>query len=175
MSERMFEVPEPGKFARLFPLFVGVVPTLAILAALPFVGQGHPAPARLYVALMLLPATAAVMAWSMRARRLRLRDQVFHYGGLPWRRVRVDALDLDAAASVDLNARAEWQPRFKIAGTRLPGYHAGWFRLRNGRRAFVVLTDWKHVLVLPRRDGGLLLLSVARPDALLAALRDAAR
>lgn len=175
MSDRMFEVPEPGKFATLFPLFVGVVPTLAILAALQFIGQRHPAPVRVYAVLMLLPATAALMAWSMHARRLRLRDKVFHYGGLPWRRVRVEALDLAAATGIDLNAQPEWQPRFKIAGTRLPGYHAGWFRLRNGRRAFVTLTDWKHVLVLPKRDGGLLLLSVTRPDALLAALRSAAR
>jgi D-alanyl-D-alanine carboxypeptidase len=47
------------------------------------------------------------------------------------------------------------------------------FRLRDKRRASVLLTDLQRVLVLPRRDGSVLMLSLQRPEALLQALRRA--
>lgn len=62
----------------------------------------------------------------------------------------------------------------RVLPTNLPGYRSGLFWLRNKARAQVLLTDWRRVLVLPRRDGGMVLLSPQRPDALLAALREAA-
>jgi hypothetical protein len=55
----------------------------------------------------------------------------------------------------------------------MPGYRSGWFWLRDKRRAYLVLTDWKRVLALPKRDGGIVLLSLQRPEALLDALRRA--
>ena len=51
---------------------------------------------------------------------------------------------------------------------------SGWFYLRNKHYAHVLLTDNKRVLMLPKRDGGLLLFSLVRPQALLDALRKSA-
>jgi hypothetical protein len=45
------------------------------------------------------------------------------------------------------------------------------FRLRDKRRASVLVTDTSRVLVLPKRDGSVILLSLQRPEALLEALR----
>jgi hypothetical protein len=56
-------------------------------------------------------------------------------------------------------------------GTGLPGYRAGWFRLRNGEKALVSLTDTHHVVYVPTSRGFALLLSPAEPDRVLAAVR----
>lgn len=172
MSEQRFATPELGKWAQLFPLFIAVVPTLTVVMALALATHGaHRTPARLYLLALLFPAIAAVFAWAWRDRELRLRDGVLHFGRLPWRRVRIADLDLAAARVVDLRRESALQPVWKIAGTRLPGFHSGWFRLRDGRRAFARLTDWKRVLVLPRPNGRVYLFSVTRAEALLDALR----
>jgi hypothetical protein len=55
----------------------------------------------------------------------------------------------------------------------LPGYSAGWFRLRNGEKALAFVTDRQRVLYFPTWKGYSILLSVAEPDAMLAALRRA--
>ena len=58
-----------------------------------------------------------------------------------------------------------------IDGTGLPGYQAGWFRLRNGEKALVYLTDRGRAVYVPTTAGYSVLLSPAEPDAFLAALR----
>jgi hypothetical protein len=170
MNAQEFEFAPPGKFARIFPLAIGVLAPLAIIAALAATAAPVPWLAVL-PALMALPVVAGVLAWAMYRRRIRVRDQFIAYGLFPWRRCAIAALNLDAARVFDLEAERDWQPVLKLAGSRLPGYCAGWFWLRNRRRAYVVLTEWRRVLMLPKRDGGLILLSAQRPDALLEALR----
>lgn len=51
---------------------------------------------------------------------------------------------------------------------------SGHFRMRGGGKAFCLLTDYSRVLVLPLRDGSMLLLSPEHPRALLDALKQAA-
>jgi len=62
----------------------------------------------------------------------------------------------------------------RTRGTGLPGYSAGWFRLRNGEKALCFLTDRSRLAYVPTRAGFSVLLSVLlsveRPDAFLAAL-----
>ena len=55
-------------------------------------------------------------------------------------------------------------------GTSMPGYRAGHFRLRDRRRAFVLVTRREKLLALPERNGRMLLLSLKQPQALLDAL-----
>ena len=62
------------------------------------------------------------------------------------------------------------RPSVRTLGTGLPGYKAGWFRLGNGEKALVYLTDVKRAVSLPTRAGYSLLLSPADPEAFLNAL-----
>jgi hypothetical protein len=55
-------------------------------------------------------------------------------------------------------------------GTGLPGYQAGWFRLRNGDRALLYLTDRSKAVYVPTTEGYGVLLSPAEPEQFLAAL-----
>jgi len=95
-------------------------------------------------------------------------------GDLYGRRISLESLVVDNARIIDLESDADHRPKWKTNGTGLPGYSAGWFRLRNGEKALVFMTDRRRVLYLPTRQGHCLLLSPAAPDALLRALRAAA-
>jgi hypothetical protein len=173
VSRRDFAVLPAGAFARGFPLAIAA--TLALGGAIALVA-GLDTP---HVLLGAIPAVllglgvAVALALAIRNPRVRLEDGVLQAGR--WPRVRVAARDLDpgAACVVDLAQHPEWAPTLKLFGTSMPGYRSGWFRLRDASRAFLVVTDPRRVLRLPRRDGGPLLLSLARPDDLLDALRRA--
>ena len=77
----------------------------------------------------------------------------------------------EQARIVDLDEHSGLKPMLKLFGVGLPGYHGGHYLLRDRSRAFVLLTGGK-ALVLPRRDGRRVLLSLAQPQALVDALRE---
>jgi hypothetical protein len=92
-------------------------------------------------------------------------------GDIYGRRVPWAALRVEEARVVDLTRDAALAPRSRRAGTGLPGYAAGWFRLSNGERALLYVTTWRRVLYVPTAAGYALLLSPADPDGMLADLR----
>src|SRR4051794_15967401 len=65
-------------------------------------------------------------------------------------------------------------PTVRRFGTAMPGYQSGWFRLRDGEKALLYLTDRTRAVYVPTRSGYSLLLSVTDPDRFLARLRDIA-
>jgi len=95
-------------------------------------------------------------------------------GDLWGRTIPLDSLDIGAARIVDLRNEPSLHPTARRAGTGLPGFSAGWFRLRNGQKALLYLTDRTRVLYVPTSAGYSLLLSPERPDAMLADLRSRA-
>lgn len=126
----------------------------------------------LLVALLLL---FAFFVYSSRATRfelsadgLAIRRTV--YGRtLPW-----SSLEVDEARAVNLRESPALQPTFRTNGLGLPGYQAGWFRLRRAGKGLLFITDPSHVVALPTRQGYTLLLSVRDPEAFIAALRRSA-
>lgn len=85
---------------------------------------------------------------------------------IPWQRLQVDG-----ARRVDFTADQQLTPGWRHAGTALPGYRAGWFRLKNGERALLYLTDRSKAVYVPTSAGFSVLLSPADPDRFLTALR----
>ncbi len=86
----------------------------------------------------------------------------------------IGSMRLDRARIVDLAEHRELKPAIKTNGYGLPGFRSGHFRMRDGSKAFCLVTDNSRVLALPLRDGSLLLLSPEHPRALLDALKQAA-
>jgi len=76
----------------------------------------------------------------------------------------------DAARRVSLGAEPQLRPARRTLGTGLPGYQAGWFRLANGERALVYLTDAAKAVYVPTAGDYSLLLSPDDPEAFLEAL-----
>jgi hypothetical protein len=82
-----------------------------------------------------------------------------------------DTLVRDRAQRVTLTAAADLRPTRRTMGTGLPGYQAGWFRLANGEKALLYLTDRTKAVYVPTTSGFSLLLSPQDPDGFLSALR----
>ena len=99
---------------------------------------------------------------------LRLRGDL--YGRL----IPVEQLRGASASRIDFSTMPELRPAGRTFGTGLPGYHSGWFRLRNGERALLYLTDESRAVYVPTTAGYSVVLSPLELDQVLAALRAAA-
>lgn len=126
---------------------------------------------------LLMVATMGVLGLSLGSARtarfevspagLRLRGDI--YGRL----VPASALRVGEARAVDLNVDKSLAPSMRTMGTAVGGYRAGWFRLHNGEKALLYITDKSRVVYVPTTSGYSVLVSVADPAAFLQALRRA--
>lgn len=168
-----FAVSPPSARAWASLVLLGGVLPLGVIAALWLTRQPH---AGMPAAMVVLPLVIALLLLAMRRRSVTLRAGLLDVRAALYRK-QVAAADLDLAQAriVDLDERTDLRPWLKSNGMSMPGFHAGHFRLRGGHgNAFCLLTDRQRVLWLPLREGGQLLLSLERPQALLEALRAAA-
>lgn len=114
----------------------------------------------------------AVLTGAFFRRRIALQGSTLDLTATFYRRqVPVQAMALARARVLDLAEHDALRPRMMLNGYGVPGFHAGHYRLRDGSRAFCLLTDASRVLYLPLHDGGALLLSPEQPRALLDALQ----
>jgi hypothetical protein len=74
------------------------------------------------------------------------------------------------AARIDIDA-SPYRPTFRTNGIAVPGYRAGWFRLRNKHKGLLYVTDPKSVVVVPTTEGYDVLLSVIDADRFLERVR----
>lgn len=142
--------------------------------------QMTPAPAKalwFLAALCLLMAVLTLMfgylAYSARNARFEVSPRGVRLVGDLWgRSIPWEVIDLDGARTLDLRVAPEYRLKRRTMGTGLPGYGAGWFRLRNGEKALAYVTDPSRIAYIPTSDGYSLLLSLEAPDAFLRALNE---
>ncbi len=68
-----------------------------------------------------------------------------------------------AARAVDLTVDRDMALGWKKNGLGMSGYKSGWFSLKGGGSALVIVTDQNRVVAVPTLDGYTILLSVADP------------
>jgi hypothetical protein len=90
------------------------------------------------------------------------------YGGP----VALSNLVVEESKVVDLTKEKELRPRLRTMGIGARGYKSGWFKLQDGRRALVHVTDPTRVLYIPTLSDYVLLLSVNDPGQFLSALKE---
>ncbi|UNK57852.1 PH domain-containing protein [Pseudoxanthomonas daejeonensis] len=113
-----------------------------------------------------------VLARLMRRQALVLSPELLEVRSSFYRcRIPLRELKLDQARIVDLDEHTELRTMLKTNGFGLPGFHSGWFLLRNRRRSFVAIADGRRKLWLPGSGKHDLLLEATDPAALLARLR----
>jgi hypothetical protein len=127
------------------------------------------------IAMIMLAAAAMLILAALGPRRARYE---LSSGGIALRgdiygRRLIPAADLrgGSARIIDLERERDFAPKWRTMGTGLPGYKAGWFRLRNGEKALVSLTETHRAVYVPTREGFALLLSPAEPERFLKALQ----
>jgi hypothetical protein len=111
---------------------------------------------------------AHTATFELSADGLRLR------GDLYGRFIPIDKLQSKAAARVNISVGA-FRPTMRTAGTSRPGYRAGWFRLANGEKALLYVTDPTRVVHVPTTAGYSVLLSVSNADQLVEQLHALSR
>jgi hypothetical protein len=129
--------------------------------------------------IVILLAAIALLATSLRgahASRFEIRADGLRLAGDLYGRLLPKAqLRVDLARRVDLTREEQLRPQWRRIGTALPGYQSGWFRLRNGEKALLYLTDRTRAVYIPTTVGYSLLLSPADPDGFLAQLHSVLR
>ena len=129
------------------------------------------------LALIIVPVLALIgyLFLSPRLIRFEVSPEALAIRGDPFygRTIPVSRLEMDKARALDLASAPEYKPARRTNGTGMPGYQAGWFRLRNGEKALVFVGDPTRVVLIPVRDGYSLLLSVGEGVRFLSALRSA--
>jgi hypothetical protein len=125
------------------------------------------------VGLILIGVVAALAISAVGARRATFQvaqDGLRIRGDFYGRQIAAEHLRISEARRVNLLTSPDLRPGMRTLGTGLPGYQAGWFRLRNGSRALVYLTDRTKGVLIPTTLGYDVLLSPDQPDAFLSAL-----
>ena len=135
-----------------------------------------PAPATtVLVSLALLLPVLLILLYLLLAPRLvrfEVSPEGLHIRGeLYGRRIPAGELMADQARPVDLRTDTARRLARRTNGVGLPGYRSGWFRLANGEKALVFVTDQSRVVYLPTRRGYAVLLSVERPEEFINRLR----
>ncbi|MCL1143489.1 PH domain-containing protein [Shewanella gaetbuli] len=80
---------------------------------------------------------------------------------------------LQQAYLADLNQQTELQPKWRSNGIGLPGYSLGWFKLNNGDKALLSVTEQQQVIVIPTNQGYSIMVSVEQPQNALEKLHAA--
>jgi hypothetical protein len=92
-------------------------------------------------------------------------------GGMYGRVVPAADLRPQDARIVDLAVDGSYAPRVRTNGVGLPGYLAGWFRLKNGEKALLFLTRRSRAVYVPTTRGYSMLLSPEDAEGFTEALR----
>jgi len=126
---------------------------------------------------VLAVAGCTCLAWfvldrALRRHRLTLDESGIEVATTFYRqRLALSDLKLADARVVDLDEHTGFRTLLKTNGVGLPGFHSGWFRLRDWHKAFVATSDGRRVVWIPTTRGFGLLLQPRQPQALLERLR----
>jgi len=125
------------------------------------------------ILLLLLICLLGYIGYSSRYSYFELSAEGLRIKGDLYRRtVPLTFIVVEEAKSINLDTYPEYQPKIRTNGTALPGYRSGWFKLRNGEKALMFVTDPNRVVYLPTKDNYSILISVANPEEFLQYLQE---
>ncbi|UJX41667.1 PH domain-containing protein [Desulfovibrio sp. JY] len=101
-------------------------------------------------------------------------DKLVVRGGVYGRDIPLAAINAGEAKRVDLGRKGPKSLKWRRNGVGLPGLSAGWFRLRDGEKALVFVTDKARAVYVPTTLGYGVVVSPGEPERFLEALRQAA-
>jgi uncharacterized protein (DUF58 family) len=92
-------------------------------------------------------------------------------GTLSGRMIPKNQIQVSSVRPVNLEVERQYLPSWRTNGIGLPGYRAGWFKLKNGEKSLLFLTDRSHAVYIPTSNGYSVLASVPDPERFAESLR----
>ena len=83
-----------------------------------------------------------------------------------------ESIIVENSRILNLNVESEFKPVRRTNGIGLPGYGAGWFKLANGERALLFVTDRINVVYMPTTEGYSVLLSTVNSEEFLESINE---
>jgi hypothetical protein len=83
-----------------------------------------------------------------------------------------ESIIIENSMILNLNADSELKPVRRTNGIGLPGYSEGWFKLANGERALLFVSDRVNVVYLPTTEGYSVLISTVNFEEFLKSLNE---
>jgi hypothetical protein len=96
-------------------------------------------------------------------------------GDLFGRLIPKDKIQFSLVRVVYFNQQQSYNPKRRTMGTAMPGYYSGWFRLQNGEKSLIFLTERSKAVYIPTSLGYSVMVSVTKPTELIDALNRLAR
>ena len=127
-----------------------------------------------FVALGLIPTLIGLglIASGLNAPKLEITGAGLRLNGeLYGRFIPTSELRLEQSRLVNIGLEPNLEPTLRTFGTGLPGYNTGWYRLRNGEKALLYLTNRSQAVYVPTTAGYVVLVSPKDPAGFLARLQ----
>lgn len=170
MGTDSYPIPNPSNSGYLFP----VVPVVLGIGLLVWGQTSGPR----YLALiaivpLLIGAALLYLAFAMKRVVVTITPTEIVVGaGLSRQATARSAVVRDKARLVDLAKDPELNTALRTSGVETAGYKQGWFKLKNGEKALVALSDEQHAVYVPTTSGYVLLVSPPGPDAFLSRIKE---
>ena len=91
-------------------------------------------------------------------------------GAIYGRFISKESIMIENTRILNLNSESQLKPVRRTNGIGLPGYSEGWFKLANGERALLFVSDRVNVVYIPTREGYSVLLSTVNHEEFLESL-----
>jgi hypothetical protein len=115
----------------------------------------------------------ALVGYQSRHAVFTVNDEGLSIGpGLYSRFIPKEKIDAEGVRVIDINAETAYKPKWRTNGAGLPGFNAGWYKLQNGEKALLFVTDRTSVVYIPTTDNYSVMLSVKEADEFVDLLRD---
>jgi len=90
---------------------------------------------------------------------IRVNERIIKASSLFSYKITVRKEDVENICVVDLSKHPELRPKIRTFGTGLPGLNLGWFKLANGSKAFLAITNNNQAVVIKLKDETYVILS----------------
>lgn len=117
------------------------------------------------VLLLLLLGLFAFIGYSSRHVTFELSDEGLRIkGGFYGRFIPKEDIPAEDVKIIDFTTFPEYKPRIRTNGIGLPGYAAGWFKLKNDEKALLFVTDQSSMVYIPTKRDFSVILSVSNSE-----------
>ena len=118
--------------------------------------------------LLTLVGLFSYIAYSSRTIQFEISEEGLNIrGGFYQRLIPAEAIIIAESKQIDIGKESPYKPVRRTNGIGLPGYASGWFKLRNGDKALLFITNPSRVVYIATREGYSVLLSVQETERFL--------